>query len=248
MIQQWSDLKYWKSGEWQVIEDRLSQYPKVRGDHLIQMNPLRQYLFAALELVEFQNVKVAIFGQDPYPDHKLATGVAFSIPFGVPQEDFPPTLRNILREFCSDLGYPYPDHGNLEAWSTREGVLLWNVIPSCEEGKSLSHDWSEWSFLTSEIVSELGCKDVVLVFLGGVARRFTSIVRDTTDEPDPWELKNKGFVKVDREQNAVILEYSHPSPRGSLNSRTPFIGSRMFSTINDKLVNELGLPPVNWRL
>lgn len=257
MIQTWDDLRFWQSGEWQVIQEKLSEYPKLRGDTRTDMNPDREFLFAALDLVDFKSVKVMIVGQDPYPDHKLATGVAFSIPWGVQPWDFPPTLRTILQEYRDDLGYPNPENGNLEVWSEREGVLLWNAIPSCEAGKSLSHNWPEWRLLTEEIIQELNQKGVVFVFLGGVARSFAGVVRDQTEDtldpftawPNPGgQPASRGIVVEDREQSSTTLEFSHPSPRASWAAKNPFLGSRMFSTINDRLKNVHGMKPVNWRL
>lgn len=256
MIETWDDLSFWSSGEWQVIQERLDDYPKVRGDCVTTFNPDREWMFTALDLVSFKDVKVAIVGQDPYPDHRLATGVAFSVPFGVPEAGLPPTLRAILREYQNDLGYPKPSHGNLEVWSEREGVLLWNAIPTCETGSSLSHDWPEWRVLTEEIVRNLNDKGVVFAFLGRVARSFATAIRDRTEDTlDPFVVwptdgrpVSKGLVVDDQENSSTILEFSHPSPRASWVSSNPFVGSRMFSTINDKLVANHGMSPVDWRL
>lgn len=218
----WS-LNYWQSGEYQVVREKLDD-EEIAGHRI---NPVRKDLFRSLSLTAEKAVKVCIIGQDPYPQHRFATGVAFSIPVEVPVREFPPTLKVFLREYQDDLGYTMPSHGNLEQWS-KDGVLLWNATPSCREGASLSHDWSgsEWSYLTREIISRLSARGIVFAFLGSVAKRYVDC--------------------VDQSMNSVICT-SHPSPRGSLNSKTPFIGSRLFSTINARLV-ELGMSPVDWRL
>lgn len=219
----WS-LDFWKSGEYQVVRENLDDEEKLG----FRINPPRKDLFKALSMVPQDKVRVAIIGQDPYPQHSFATGLAFSVPGEVRVGSWPPTLRSIIDEYCADLGYPRPGHGDLSKW-TKDGVLLWNAIPSCREGCSLSHDWPgrEWDYLTREIVRRLSTQTIVFAFLGGTARRFV---------PD-----------VDPASGSVVIETSHPSPRGSLNSRTPFRGSRLFSTINDKLVG-LGMKPVDWRL
>lgn len=216
-------LNFWQSGEYQVVREKLDE-ETAKG---FRTNPERRSLFRALTLVPEKSVRVAIIGQDPYPQHHLSTGVAFSIPSDVGKTQWPPTLRTILSEYQKDLGYTCPDHGNLERWC-QQGVLLWNAIPSCREGASLSHDWpgGEWSYLTSEIVSRLSRKGIVFAFLGTVAKRYVDLVDVTNNE---------------------ILLTSHPSPRGSMNSKTPFLGSRLFSCINDKLVSQ-GLDPIDWRL
>lgn len=220
------DLDYFNSGEWQVVDERLKELEKVsRKVGSDGYNPGRDNLFRALQLIPMGEVKVAIIGQDPYPATAFATGVAFSIPSGYGHTGFPPTLQCFLKEYSADLHYDIPNSGDLSGWSAR-GVLLWNAIPTCASGRSLSHDWDEYSYLTREIVRRLSRGGVVFAFLGGVARRYI---------PD-----------VALENNEVIVT-SHPSPRGNINSKSPFTGSRLFSTINDKLVNN-GQQPIDWKL
>ena len=216
-------LNYWTSGECQAAREKLDD-EVAQG---FRINPERRQLFRALSLTPEDKVRVCIVGQDPYPAHRYATGVAFSIPEDVPEREWPPTFKCFISEYCSDLGYGSPRHGNLERWCS-QGVLLWNAIPSCREGTSLSHNWrgDEWYGLTAEIVQRLSRKGIVFAFLGSTARRFVDL--------------------VDRSNNEVIVT-SHPSPRGSRSSKTPFSGSRLFSTINAKLVSQ-GLDIVDWRL
>ncbi len=220
MIYPWK-LDYWQSGEWQVCNERLKDMEKSG----VTYNPTRTQLFAALRTLSDRDVRVAIIGQDPYPDNRFSTGTAFSIPSKFSRTDFPPTLNTIFKEYVADLGYSFPHTGDLSRWVT-QGVLLWNAIPTCQSGRSLSHDWEEYSFLTKEIIHRLSQRGVVFAFLGAVAKRYLEYVDLTNSE--------------------VILT-SHPSPRANRFSRTPFEGSRLFSTINDKLISQ-GLTPINWRL
>lgn len=216
MLNNW-DLDYFDSGEFQVVEERLNDLAK-QG---IRTCPARKDMFRALKLIKPEAVRVAIFGQDPYPRRYDATGVAFSVPATRP---IPPTLSNIFDEYCEDLHYPRPATGNLEPWCER-GVLLWNVIPSCTEGQPGSHRWIEWTLLTTQIVSLLDAKESVLfVGLGSLAHSQLSSV-----------------------QSSPVILTSHPSPLGVAKGRIPFKGSRLFSTINGKLC-EMGKEPINWRL
>lgn len=217
----WDDFDYWNTGEWQVIQEHLDDME--REGHVYC--PSRDMLFAAMDAVEFDDVRVAILGQDPYPDPKFATGIAFSIPARL-KPPYPVTLFNIFREYTSDLNYPWPKNGSLTRWCD-QGVFLWNVIPTCEERKSLSHeDWLEWAYLTKEIVERLNKRNVVFVLLGGRARAYS--------------------IHIDDEISSVI-ETSHPSPRGQLKSKLPFLGSRIFSRVNDALC-ELKKEPIDWKL
>ena len=215
IAEKWPDLTFWNSLYWERIQEQLN------GQVIC---PARKDLFTALDLCPFNHTRVAIIGQDPYPSRQYATGVAFSIPAEIKPKDFPPTLRNLLSEYAKDLHYPYPASGCLRAWCNR-GVLLWNAIPSCQAGVSLSHRGLEWHHLTTEIVRLLSDRATVFVFLGGVAREYVRFVQPP----------------------AIALEYSHPIPRASQKSNKPFTGCRMFSTVNAKL-KELGKQPINWRL
>lgn len=209
-------LEFWHSGEWQAAHEKLS--------NLRLVCPPKDNIFKALEVSAPETVKVAIIGQDPYPTHGMATGIAFSISKGIRKTHWPPTLQNLLDEYHSDTGFPEPATGDLSPWVSR-GVFLWNAIPSCTLGKPLSHYWGDWTPLTEQIVRRLSSVGCVIVLLGGVARQYRVCVSPPS----------------------ICLEYSHPSPRGSLNSKKPFKGSRMFTTINAKLC-ELGKQPVDWRL
>lgn len=221
MTHPWPELKWWDSGERQVVEEKIDELEQDG----IRCNPPKRSLYRALSATPFEKVRVAIVGQDPYPTPGIATGVAFSVDRGVRPSDFPGTLRIILGELHSDLHYDLPDHGDLHRW-TSQGVLLWNAIPSCQSGKPLSNDWEEWAYLTREIVQRLSDKGVVFAFLGGVAGRY-----------------NQG---IDPQKNRVIAT-SHPSLRGNQFGKSPFTGSRLFSTINSRL-RELNEEPINWEL
>lgn len=183
----WDELDFWKTGEWQVVEERLNDLDK-KG---VLWCPGKANLFAAFKTVRFDSVRCVIVGQDPYPDPSHATGVAFSVPSTLKKEKYPPTLVNIFKEFDSDLRYPFPPSGNLNRWGS-SGVLLWNATPSCEAFKPRSHRWPEWDCLTREVITRLDSRDIVFVFLGGDARRYAPLVTRSN-----------------------VIETSHPSPRGA---------------------------------
>ena len=221
------DLDFFNSGEWQVVDERLKDLEKRHRPLYDGYNPGREKLFAALRSTSYAEVNVCIIGQDPYPSSRHATGLAFSIPNTIERSDWPPTLTTLLKEYATDLARPIPSEGSLDRWAER-GVLLWNAIPSCATGRGLSHDWAgdEWGYLTREIVKQLSMKGIVFALLGNVAGRSASCI-NTLDNH--------------------VIRTSHPSPRGSHNTHHPFVGSRLFSTINDKL-NDLARGPIDWTL
>lgn len=214
-------LKFWDSQDWEKVNARLDYLQSIGRS----FSPSRDKMFRALEGLPSGDVRVCIIGQDPYPNKEFATGRAFEVPASIGLKSFPPTLKGIFSEYCSDLSLPYPTVGVLSRW-VDQGVLLWNAIPSTNASESLAHDWREYDNLTLEVLDILDRRGVVFAFLGAIPRRYAG------------SIKSAG---------SRVIECSHPSPRGSLNSRNPFRGSRLFSTINQKL-REIGKDPIDWTL
>lgn len=212
----WLDLPFFQSDEWLEIQKKMERL----GNALV---PTNGRVFRAFDETPYEKARVALIGQDPYPNPGHASGVAFEV--ARLQFNFPPTFLNIMAEYQNDLHYPFPSSGVLKKW-TGQGVLLWNAIPTCTEWKSMSHSLWGWQALTQEVLAHLTKKTSVVVLMGGVAREF-----------EHW---------VDQ-SNAELIVTSHPSPRGSANSKTPFKGSRIFSRINDALTT-MGEKPIDWRL
>ena len=61
-------------------------------------------ILKALWLTSFEEVRVVILGQDPYPRPEHAMGLAFSVPEGI--RPFPLSLRNIDHEAPERSGCP----------------------------------------------------------------------------------------------------------------------------------------------
>jgi len=221
----WEDLDFWRSKEWEDVQERLDKLERDR----IFFNPIREQLFDALALTPFDRTTVAIIGQDPYPNPQYATGLAFSTPkdcINRKEYPFPPTLMNIFRELRNDLHYEIPKSGCLEPWA-EQGVLLWNAIPTCLQFLSLSHaHWEPWQSLSKEVVTRLNQKGVCFVLCGSIARELTAYVD---------------------EKYSDLIEVSHPSPRGFCAGEHPFSGSRMFSRVNAFLSRDK-LEPIDWKL
>ena len=79
----------------------------------------------------FDDVRVLIMGQDPYPTPGHPVGLSFSVDPGVRR--LPGSLLNIFREYSQDLGYPAPATGDLTPWAER-GVLLLNRVLTVTPG------------------------------------------------------------------------------------------------------------------
>ena len=102
-------------------------------------NVLRAFTFP------FDDVRVLIVGQDPYPTPGHAVGLSFSVAPEV--RPIPRSLANIFDEYAADLGYPKPLCGDLTPWAER-GVLLLNRVLTVRPSNPASHRGKGWEMVT----------------------------------------------------------------------------------------------------
>lgn len=173
----------------------------------------------------FDEVKILIVGQDPYPTPGHAMGLSFSVAPGVA---IPRSLHNIFTEMESDLSLPRPTSGDLSPWS-REGVCLLNRVLTVRPGAPGSHRRRGWEEVTECAI--------------------TALVRRRDDEGRPRPLVailwGKDAQTLEPLLDGVpIVKSPHPSP---MSARYGFFGSRPFSRAN-ALLAEQGAAPVKWQL
>ncbi|UQW99944.1 uracil-DNA glycosylase [Streptomyces sp. RerS4] len=168
----------------------------------------------------FDEVKVLIVGQDPYPTPGHAMGLSFSVAPDV--RPVPPSLDNIFREMHTDLGLPRPANGDLTPW-TRQGVLLLNRALTTAPRKTGGHRGKGWEAVTEQAIRALAARGTPLV----------SVL---------WGRDARNLRPLLGELPAV--ESVHPSPMSAGNG---FFGSRPFSRVNELLARQ-GAQPVDWRL
>ncbi|WP_312350116.1 uracil-DNA glycosylase [Actinomyces sp.] len=167
----------------------------------------------------FDQVKVLIVGQDPYPTPGHAMGLSFSVAPGVAP---PRSLQNIFTEMVDDLGVPRPTSGDLTPWS-QEGVCLLNRVLTVRAGVPGSHRRRGWEEVTDRAIDALVARDrpLVAILWGRDAQALQPRLGDTP-----------------------VVRSPHPSP---LSASRGFFGSRPFSRANAMLEAQ-GASPVDWRL
>ncbi|SDE28267.1 Uracil-DNA glycosylase [Glycomyces harbinensis] len=185
----------------------------------------RKYLPAAEHILRafqqpFDDVKVIIVGQDPYPTPGHAIGLSFAVAPDV--RPLPKSLVNIYNEYRDDLGYPLPANGDLTPWA-EQGVLLLNRSLSVAPGTPASHRGKGWESVTEQAIRSLVERGgpTVAILWGADARKLKDLL---------------GSIPS--------IESAHPSP---LSARRGFFGSKPFSRAN-ALLAEQGGEPVDWRL
>ncbi|EST37055.1 uracil-DNA glycosylase [Streptomycetaceae bacterium MP113-05] len=168
----------------------------------------------------FDEVRVLVVGQDPYPTPGHAVGLSFSVAPEV--RPLPGSLKNIFHELGSDLGLPLPSNGDLTPW-TRQGVLLLNRALTTAPHKTAAHRGKGWEEVTEQAIRALVERGspLVAVLWGRDARNLRPLLN-----------------------GVPAVESAHPSP---MSADRGFFGSRPFSRVND-LLNRQSTPPVDWRL
>ncbi len=179
-------------------------------------------MFAAMDLVPVEQVKIVIIGQDPYHGPNQAMGLSFSVPKDQP---LPPSLRNIYAEIQEDMGQSIDfdcASGDLSHWA-EQGVLLLNAVLSVQHARAASHQGRGWEQFTDELVKRLANRREGLIFMlwGSYAQ------------------KKAAQLAAERHH---LLKAPHPSP---LSAHRGFFGCKHFSAAN-RLLEQQVLAPIDW--
>lgn len=186
-----------------------------------QIFPPSEDIFNAFHFTPLSEVKVVIFGQDPYHDVGQAHGLCFSVRPGV---QIPQSLKNIYKELHEDMGCRIPNNGYLEKWA-RQGVLMLNTVLTVRAHTPLSHRGKGWEEFTDAAIRTLNRQDRPIVFI-------------------LWGKEAQAKKALLDNPNHLILESPHPSP---FSANRGFFGSRPFSRTNRFLI-EKGLEPIDWQI
>ncbi len=189
-------------------------------DNSNQIFPEQSAIFNAFDACNFENVKVVILGQDPYPTKGHANGLSFSVNEDV--HPLPKSLKNIFKELESDLGIKQVENGDLSRWA-RQGVLLLNNVLTVREGEADSHKNQGWELFTDAVIEALNTQKKNVVYI-------------------LWGAKSQKKAKNVNGENNLIIKSPHPSP---LSSYRGFFGSQPFSLTNTYLAKNQ-LEKIDW--
>ena len=224
---------------WQFFFKNLDEKLKNLANDLIkkgkQLNdniePQMPLLFKALELVNPEDVKVVILGQDPTPQKGKASGVAFH----VKNPRYVPAVLHMFLEVAFE-GFPVDlNNGDVTSWA-EQGVLLLNTAFTCphnppsgamDKAKYTRH-FDIWKDFTKSLIRYIGGKKA---------------------DPSAWLLwgsKAQGFSGYINKKHLVI-EGGHPSPMGIATHGDSFFGGNYFNIANQFLEINYGIA-IDWSL
>lgn len=218
-IGKWKELSFFSNDKFKEVCKKLAN---ANGNKILPAEA--DNVLRAFRMVNLYDVRVVILGQDPYPDKKHATGLAFSVPSRVKMSKLPASLKNIYWELLCDVGH-MPKNGSLVGWA-RQGVFLLNTTLTVQEGKRNSHSGFGWHHLAEEALANISSEQDRCVFM-------------------LWgKPAQKAGKKIDCCKHLVIKS-SHPSPKTACQGHQPFCGSQPFSHANNWL-SDHGINTIDW--
>ncbi len=222
--------------QWQAIvaQEQQQPYYKSLSASVAQQRadgevifPSEEDVFNAFSSVDLTDVKIIIFGQDPYHGvgsmgESQAHGLAFSVRKGI---KVPPSLVNIYKELTQDIAeFVTPSHGYLMEWA-EQGVLLLNTVLTVKQGQAHSHAKLGWEIFTDKIIAELNEQNTGCVFM-------------------LWGSHAQKKGKNINQDKHLVLNGPHPSP---LSAYRGFFGCQHFSKANQWLTDN-NIEPIIWQL
>lgn len=183
------------------------------------IHPDKDKIFRALQLVDYNDVRVVILGQDPYHGVKQANGLAFAVDKGTA---LPPSLQNIFKEVKNNFGGAVNTDSTLLSWA-QQGVLLLNTVLTVRENQAFSHRQKGWELFTDRVIQELNQRKDPIVFL-------------------LWGSAAIEKSKMLNSQKHIIFKAPHPSP---LSAHRGYLGCNHFAKTNASLQSR-GHSPIEW--
>lgn len=183
-----------------------------------KFTPILKQLFRAFTECPYDDLRVVIVGQDPYPQIYAADGIAFSCSN---KDKIEVSLKFIFQEIQKTVYHEkdYVRDKDLKRWSN-QGILLLNTALTTEIRKIGKHVeiWKPFiNFLFDQLNSNK--QDLIYVFMGKKAESFTK--------------------SINEDKNNIIIT-SHPAS-GAYRGKKGWESNDLFNKINQKLKD-----PIVW--
>lgn len=186
--------------------------------------PKKDDVFNAFKLTEFEDVKVLILGQDPYPNPEHAHGLAFSSR----AEKCPASLKNIFKVINKNYDKDFVfDKWELTSWA-EQGVFLLNTALTFYDEKHQNKILKLWKPFIDLVLEKLANKKEPLVVM-------------------LWGNKaiERALSTFENRERVLILTASHPSPLGANKGDNAFMNCNHFKNCNEFLKGN-NLNEIDW--
>jgi uracil-DNA glycosylase len=167
--------------------------------------PLKQ-VFRAFEECPFDNLKVVVIGQDPYPQLGVADGISFSCSN---TNNLQPSLRYILGEVNKTVygDNPVSTDVDLKRWSN-QGILMLNTSLTTEVGKIGQH-YDIWKDFTAYLLDYLthNKENIIYIYMGKKAQEWADLTGDNNHKLFVSHPASAAYTKQKHwDSNNVFLE------------------------------------------
>lgn len=214
-------------GDWMKVIDRTelnNVMVKVGQEYRRRpLCPAQSDVFRAFELCPFNDLKVVMLGQDPYPQKGVATGVLFGNRKEVDEDNLSPSL-NVVKEAAIDFEVPHyciTFDNSLESWS-KQGILMINSALTVEMNRIGSHVML-WRPFIAKLLKNLSEYNTAIVYVlfGRQAQTFKPYINDRFNH---------------------IIEIEHPAYFARSGTKMPH---QLFVDISNKVKEIYGVP-IKW--
>lgn len=214
-------------GDWMKVIDRTelnNVMVKVGQEYRRRpLCPAQSDVFRAFELCPFNDLKVVMLGQDPYPQKGVATGVLFGNRKEVDEDNLSPSL-NVVKEAAINFEVPHyciTFDNSLESWS-KQGILMINSALTVEMNRIGSHVmlWRPFIVKLLKNLSEYNTA-IVYVLFGRQAQTFKPYINNRFNH---------------------IIEIEHPAYFARSGTKMPH---QLFVDISNKVKEIYGVP-IKW--
>lgn len=185
--------------------------------------PAQNKIFKAFELCPYDDLKIVMLGQDPYPQKEVATGLLFGNKKEIDEDNLSPSLQ-IIKESVINYEIPHKsiifDH-TLESWA-KQGILMLNTALTVEMNRVGSHTMLWRSFIAS-LLKKLSEYEtgIIYVLFGKQAQTFR-----------PY---------INKKMN-IVIEENHPAYFARTETKMPHT---VFQQISKLIKDKYGIP-ITW--
>lgn len=185
--------------------------------------PAQSKVFRAFELCPYNDLKVVMLGQDPYPQKGVATGILFGNDKEVAEENLSPSLQ-VIKEAAINFEIPHNCiifDQTLESWA-KQGILMINSALTVEMNKVGSHVML-WRPFISKLLKNLSDNNTATVYVlfGRQAQTFKPYINGKFNH---------------------IIEVEHPAYFARTNTKMPY---EVFRNVSNLVKGIYGVP-IEW--
>lgn len=189
---------------------------------VVPVCPQKKDVFRAFRLCKYEDLKVVMIGQDPYPQKGVATGILFGNPPNTPEERISPSLK-VIREAVLNPEVPKGPVRfdiSMESWA-HQGVLMINSALTVEMNRIGSHVMYWREFLCKLLINlSRYSPGLIYVLYGNQAKTFRPYIN----------------------QNNKVFEVPHPAYFARIGQR---FKTTLFDDIN-VILREKNNTQINW--